>query len=104
MSIEVDTHNKEISLEERITSETENYRTALRHRDVFPFGQILTMEDGLTCEHCKKIASRIYPIEQVPLPPHKGCTSECGCRCTFVCLSMDDYRDEIKRRRSTPHH
>jgi hypothetical protein len=82
----------------------DNYCIAFNCHDVFPFGQILTMEDEYTCEYCKKIAARIYPTEQVPLPPHKGCSSECGCRCTFVCLSKDDYRDEMKRRLSTPRH
>jgi len=88
-----------ISLESRKKSETENYRIALRQRDVFPFGMIQTFGDGFICSYCRKLASSIYKIEQVPLPPHKGCTCERGCMCSFIPLSLDDYRDEMIRRR-----
>jgi len=42
---------------------------------------IRTCNDDHVCPACREIASRIWPIDQVPELPYEKCTSKTGCRC-----------------------
>jgi len=46
--------------------------------------EISTANDGVTCEACQKIGERKYRIDKVPELPYEKCTSDTGCRCTFL--------------------
>ena len=46
--------------------------------------EISTANDGVTCEACQKIENRKYRIDKVPELPYEKCTSDKGCRCTFL--------------------
>jgi len=43
--------------------------------------EISTVNDGATCEACKKIAGKKFKIDEVIELPYERCTCEIGCRC-----------------------
>jgi len=46
--------------------------------------QIITVNDGHSCEACRKLAGSKYKLSEVPELPCEKCTSDLGCRCTHV--------------------
>ena len=63
------------------------YRQQLkRQHDVFPYVQILTMEDEHVCSACQSEHGRIYHYRKAPRFPLRKCTCAKGCRCTPVLL------------------
>jgi hypothetical protein len=46
--------------------------------------KILGSNSDDSCEACKALWNRVWPIEQAPELPHPQCTFECGCRCCAV--------------------
>ncbi|MCA9089011.1 MAG: SAP domain-containing protein [Planctomycetaceae bacterium] len=48
--------------------------------------EIVGTFDGATCEACKKINGKKYPISKVPQLPNPFCTCKLGCRCTMAAI------------------
>ena len=46
--------------------------------------KILGSNSDHSCEACKALSHRVWPIGQTPELPHAECASECGCRCVAV--------------------
>jgi hypothetical protein len=46
--------------------------------------KILGSNSDDSCEACKALWNRVWPLEQAPELPHPQCTFECGCRCCAV--------------------
>lgn len=44
--------------------------------------EILCCDDS--CEKCKAVANKKYPLNRAPLIPIDGCTHEMGCRCCYT--------------------
>jgi hypothetical protein len=44
---------------------------------------ISTVNDGATCEACKKIVGKKFNIDEVLELPYERCTCEMGCRCIY---------------------
>jgi hypothetical protein len=54
----------------------------------FPAAKLQVMEDADCCPSCRALDNKIYPLRELPLPPHKFCTNKKhGCRCWFVAVS-----------------
>ncbi len=83
--------------------------TIKRHKD---WGathiEILTAQDELVCEYCEKNAG-VYPIDEVPILPHDGCTAppltkktegKYWCRCCY-CPVIDEPSTELADKSET---
>jgi hypothetical protein len=46
--------------------------------------EVLGVNDGSTCDECRKINGKKYKLENVPDLPYGKCKCEIGCRCTTV--------------------
>lgn len=46
--------------------------------------RLLSAEDVRNCEACKALSSKVFLLRQAPQLPYSQCTSEMGCRCTYV--------------------
>ena len=40
------------------------------------------------CPACRKLSGHKYSLDKVPELPHEKCTSEMGCRCTYVAAEL----------------
>jgi len=52
--------------------------------------EISTINDGRTCEECSQIDNKRYKLGETPELPFPKCTSEMGCRCLIVPITVID--------------
>ena len=52
--------------------------------------EVSTVDDGRTCTECSQFSGRKYSLEAVPELPFAKCTSEIGCRCIVIPVTIID--------------
>lgn len=50
--------------------------------------EILTANDRLHCEACRKLDAKTFELSEVPELPYEKCTSEIGCRCIALAAEI----------------
>lgn len=72
------------------------YASIKSHSDVYPYVQIMSMEDEHVCEACRAEHACIYHYKKLPKLPLKKCTCAMGCRCMPIMLMEDKVNDQMK--------
>ena len=52
--------------------------------------EVSAINDGRTCEACRMLDGRIFTLDDAPDLPFAKCTSESGCRCIVVPVTVID--------------
>ena len=52
--------------------------------------EVSAIDDGRTCEACRNLDGKKFDLENVPDLPYAKCTSESGCRCIVVPVTVID--------------
>ena len=52
--------------------------------------EVSAINDGRTCEECSQLDGNKYDLEDAPDLPFAKCTSESGCRCIVVPVTVID--------------
>jgi hypothetical protein len=52
--------------------------------------------DIQSCDRCRRLAGKIFEVDNVPNLPLAGCTSPKGCQCSLTCVEDDNaYKIEV---------
>ena len=52
--------------------------------------EVSAINDGRTCEACRQLDGKKYDLDDAPDLPFAKCTSETGCRCIVIPVTVID--------------